>query len=163
MSVGEWVILLGAVSALIGSVLVSAANYRNSVKRSDFDELKDDLDRSKARIVDTEARLAQTESRANSAERRADEYRQDVQQLGRAIERERAISNRNLAIVAQDAESKIDKMLLVIENLYAAIEAATGKPPDVDMAVLRKMMVLDHITGPLGPIDLLSRDSREAR
>lgn len=162
MSIGDWVVLFGAISALIGSVLLSIANYRNSVRKADFEEVKDDLDRATSRIVDTEARLAQAEARANSAERRADEYRQDVQKMGDALVRERAINNRNLAIVAQDSESKIEKMLLVIENLYETIETATGTPPDVDLAALRKMMVLDHITGPLGPIDLLPRKDKPA-
>lgn len=155
MNTADLVILFGSASALIGSILVALANYRNSVRRADFD-------RALARIVDTEARLAQAESRAatnesraNASDRRADEYRQDVQNLGNAIERERTLNTRNLGMVARDAETKIEKMLLVIEDLYRTIEQTTGTPPNVDMASLRKLMVLDHVTGPLGKIDLL--------
>lgn len=155
VNTADLVILFGSLSALVGSILVALANYRNSVKRADFD-------RALARIVDTEARLAQAESRAatnesraNASDRRADEYRQDVQKLGEAIERERTLNTRNLGMVARDAEAKIEKMLLVIEDLYRTIEQTTGTPPNVDMAALRKLMVLDHVTGPLGQIDLL--------
>lgn len=148
MSTADIVVLLGALSALIGSILISAANYRNSVRKSD-------LDRALSRITDTEARLAQAEHRATTSEIQAAAFRHDVIQLGEQLDHERKLSDRNLAIVAKDAETKINKLLIVIEDMYASIETATGTPPDVDMVALRKMIIVEHVTGPLGPIDLL--------
>jgi hypothetical protein len=147
MSTADVVVLVGAFSALIGSVLISVANYRNSVRKAD-------LDRALARITDTEARLAQTEHRATTSEIQAQAFRHDVIQLGEQLDHERKLNDRNLAIVAKDAETKIEKLLIVIEDMYATIEKTQGTPPDVDMLALRKMIVIDHVTGPLGPINL---------
>lgn len=148
MSTADIVVLLGAASALIGSVFLSLSTYRNSVRKSD-------LDRALARITDTEARLAQAEHRATTSEIQAQSFRHDVIQLGEQLDHERKLSDRNLAIVAKDAETKIEKLLIVIEDMYASIETATGTPPDVDMVALRKMIIVEHVTGPLGPINLL--------
>lgn len=155
MSTADIVVLLGAASALIGSIFLSLSTYRNSVRKSD-------LDRAVARITETEARLAQAEHRATTSEIQAQAFRHDVIQLGEELDKERKQNDRNLAIVAQDAEQKIEKLLIVIEDMYATIETATGTPPDVDMVALRKMIIVDHVTGPLGPINLfdLVRNNR---
>lgn len=148
MSIADAVVLFGALGALIGSILVSSANYRNSVRKADFDRLI-------ARIAETEARLAQAEHRATTAEIQAATFRQDVLEIGYQLEKERKLSDRNLAIVAKDAEQKMEKLLVVVEDLYQRIEQAGGTLPEVDMSALRKMIgLVDHITGPLGPIDL---------
>lgn len=148
MTVSEIVVLLSALGALIGSVLLSSANYRNSVRKADFDRLI-------ARTTETEARLAQAEHRATTAEIQAATFRQDVIDIGEALAKERKMSDRNLGIVAKDAEEKISKLMIVIEDLYNRIESVTGVPPDVDMSALRKIIIVDHVTGPLGPINLI--------
>jgi hypothetical protein len=162
MDAAALTLLLGSIGTLIGTMFLAAATYRNSVRKVDFDrvlenlaDVKSDYDRVLVRLAESEARLAKTESRANDAEHRAGEYRDDIQRLGRSIEHERTLANRNLAIVAQDAQSKIEKMLLLIEDLYHRIETETGRPPNVDLGTLRKMIgLIDHVTGPLGQIDL---------
>ena len=52
---------------------------------------------------------AQAEHRATTAEIQAATFRQDVLEIGYQLEKERKLSDRNLAIVAKDAEQKMVK------------------------------------------------------
>ena len=136
-------IIISAFAVLLGAY----ATYRNSVRKAEFEKLQ-------ARVVETEKRLADAERRASDNERRAFEYRNDIIQIGEAIEVERKENARRLALIAEDANAKINKVVLVLEKVVVDFEAAAGRPADVDMEALKRLVVLDHFTGQLGPIDV---------
>lgn len=142
-------VMISAVAILLGAY----ATYRNTVRKAEFDRLQ-------ARVVDTEKRLAEAdkrsadnERRALDSERRADEYRNDVVQIGEALVRERTETERRLAIIVSDGNAKIQKVVIVLEKVLVDMEAATGSKPDIDMDALKRLVVIDSVTGQLGPID----------
>lgn len=139
---GDVAVIISAFAVLIGAY----ATYRNSVRKTEFDKLQ-------ARVVETEKRLADAEKRANDNERRALEYRQDVIQIGEQIEAERKENARRLALVAEDGNQKINKVVIVLEQVLKDFESSTGNTPDVDIDALRRLVVIDHVTDRLGPID----------
>lgn len=143
-------VIISAIAILMGAY----ATYRNTVRKTEFDRLQ-------YRVLDTEKRLAESDKRASDNERRAidnehraDEYREDIQQLGRAIDSERKENARRLAIVVTDGNTKIQKVVIVLEKVLADMEAATGSRPDVDLDALKRLVVIDSVTGQLGPIDV---------
>jgi hypothetical protein len=137
------------------AVLIGAyATYRNSVRKSEFERLQ-------ARVVDTERRLAESEARAAANERRAldsehraDEYRQAVVKIGEAMVEERTETARRLALIVSDGNAKIQKVVIVLEKVMSDLEAATGTKPDIDMEALKRLVVIDSVTGQLGPLDV---------
>lgn len=138
---------LAIIFSAIAVLFSGYAAYRNSVRKAEFEKLQ-------ARVVETEKRLADAERRASDNERRAFEYRNDVIQIGEAIETERKENARRLALIAEDANGKINKVVLVLEKVINDFEAAAGRPADVDIEALKRLVVLDHFTGQLGPIDV---------
>lgn len=138
---GDIAVICSAIAVLFGAV----ATYRSSVRKADFDKLQ-------TRVVETERRLSDSEHRANDNERRALEYRQDVIKIGEQMELERRENARRLALVAEDGNTKINKVVLVLEKVIRDFEAVAGRTPDVDLEVLKRLVVLDHVTGPLGPL-----------
>lgn len=136
-------IIISAFAVLLGAY----ATYRNSVRKSEFEKLQ-------ARVVETEKRLADAERRASDNERRAFEYRNDVIQIGEAIETERKENARRLAIIVSDGNAKIQKVVIVLEKVLTDLEAATGAKPDIDLDALKRLVVIDSVTGQLGPIDV---------
>lgn len=143
-------ILFSAIAVLIGAY----ATYRNSVRKAEFDRLQ-------ARVLDTEKRLAESEQRAAinerraiDGERRAEDYRSDVVQIGESLLRERNETARRLAIIVSDGNAKIQKVVIVLEKVLTDLETATGAKPDIDLDALRRLVVIDSVTGQLGPIDV---------
>lgn len=142
ISSADVAIIFSAIAVLIGAY----ATYRNSTRKADLERLQ-------ARILDTEKRLADTEKRANDNERRANEYKNDVRLIGESIVRERAETARRLSIIVSDGNSKIQKVVIILEKVLIDMEAATGTKPDIDLETLKRLVVIDSVTGQLGPID----------
>lgn len=136
---------ISEVASLIAVLLAAYATYRNSTRKAELDRLN-------ARVVDLEKRLADSDQRANDNEHRAIEYREAVIKLGEELNNERHETMRRMAMIAQDGNQKINKVVIVLEKVIKDLEAAGGKS-DVDMDALRRLAV-DNITGPLGPIDI---------
>lgn len=136
-------VIVSAFAVLIGAY----ATFRNSVRKTEFDKLRE-------RVVELEKRLADAEERALDNERRALEYRKDVIKLGEQLEAERYESIRRLGLVSADGNAKINKVVIVLEKVIADFESATGSRPDVDLETLRRLAVIDHITDRLGTIDV---------
>src|SRR5512139_2611938 len=142
VSIGE---LIGLAS-FIGAILLSLSTYLNSVRKAEFERLQ-------ARVVEAEKRQADSDKRAADNERRAFEYRNDVIHIGEQIEAEQRENARRLAMVAEDGNRKINQVVLVLEKVLKDFESATGRENDVDIEALKRLVVIDHITGPLETID----------
>jgi hypothetical protein len=140
---GDLAVICSAIAVLFGAF----ATYRNSVRRADFEKLL-------TRVTETEKRLADSERRASDNEQRALEYRQAVIKIGEQMSAERHENSRRLALVAQDGNSKINKVVLVLEQVLKDFEAVVGRTPDVDIDALKRLVVNDHVTGQLGYIDV---------
>lgn len=154
-------IIISAFAVLLGAY----ATYRNSVRKVDFERLQknrdEEIERLQERIVDTEKRLAASENRSNEnerraldSERRAEEYKNDVRQIGEAFLKERTETARRLALIVQDGNAKIQKVVIVLEKVLGDMESATGTKPDIDLDALKRLVVIDSVTGQLGPIDV---------
>ena len=138
---------LAEIASFVAVLLAAYATYRNSISKAEQERLN-------MRVVELEKRLADSEQRANDNERKAIEYREDVIKLGEQMERERKDNTRCLAIVAQDADQKIKKVVFALEMVIAEFESTMGRKPEVDFEALKRLAVIDHITGQLGPIDV---------
>ncbi len=142
-SSGDVAVIVSAIAVLIGAY----ATYRNSVRKTQFDDLQ-------KRVVETERRLADAEKRASDNEQRALDYRQDIIRIGEQMDAERHENARRLALVSEDGNNKINKVVLVLERVLKDFEAATGHMADVDIEALKRLTVLDHFTGRLPPLDV---------
>lgn len=138
---------LAIVFSALAVLFSGYAAYRNSVRKAEFEKLQ-------ARVVETEKRLADAERRASDNERRAFEYRNDVIQIGEAIEAERKENARRMAIIVSDGNAKIQKVVIVLEKVLTDLEAATGTKPDIDLDALKRLVVIDSVTGQLGSLDV---------
>ena len=137
---------LTEIASFIAILLAAYATYRSSTRKAELDRLN-------ARVVDLEKRLADSEQRANDNEQKAIDYRQDVIKLGEQLERERHESIRRLSLVAADGNSKINKVVIILEKVVSDVEAATGTRPDVDLDALKRLAVV-MATDKLGTIDV---------
>lgn len=142
-------IVFSAFAVLIGAY----ATYRNSVRKSEFDRLQQRISDTERRLAEAEKRASDNERRAIDSERRAAEYQQDVRQIGEAFLKERTETARRLAIIVSDGNSKIQKVVIVLEKVLTDLETATGAKADIDLDALRRLVVIDSVTGQLGPID----------
>jgi hypothetical protein len=77
-----------------------------------------------------------------------------VIKIGEQMEAERRENARRLALVAQDGNMKINKVVLVLEKVIHDFEAVAGCTPEIDLDALKRLVVTDHITGQLGAIDV---------
>lgn len=84
------------------------------------------------RLTDAESRIARAERRAAESDSQANEFRKDVIRLGERLTRER-----------KEHQSKINKLVIIIEKLFEQLKEATGKEPDVDLEALKQMVVID--------------------
>lgn len=137
---------IAEIASFVAVILAAYATYRNSTRKSELDRLND-------RVRDLEKRLADSDRRASDNEARAIEYREDVIKLGEQLDKERRDNMRHLAIVAKDGNQKINKVVFVLEQVLVDVEQATGTKPDVDIEALKRLVILDHVTGPLGSLD----------
>jgi hypothetical protein len=147
---GDLAIIISACAVLIGAY----ATYRNSVRKSEFERLQARVVETERRLADAEGRATANERRALDSERRAADYRQAVVKIGEEMVRERDETARRLAIIVTDGNSKIQKVVIVLEKVMSDLEAATGVKPDIDMDALKRLVVIDSVTGQLGPIDV---------
>lgn len=119
-------------AALIATILLSLATYRNSVRKADFDNLKTDL----ARERDKSNRL----SDENAA------FREDIE------------TNRRDIISLGEHYSGMSKdvgtLVLLVNKLYTDYKKDTGKNPDIDWTVLDRALTIQHKTTPLGPLQI---------
>ena len=138
---------LTELASFVAVILAAYATYRNTTRKAEFDRLSE-------RVVDLEKRLADAEQRATDNEHKAIEYREDIIQIGQRMQQERDENTRRLMLVAQDAADKINRVVIVLEKVIKDFECATGTTPDVDMEALKRLVRIDHVTGPLGPIDV---------
>lgn len=142
-SSSDLAVIISAIAVLLGAY----ATYRNSVRKSEFEKLQQ-------RVVETEKRLADAEQRAADNERRAFEYRNDVVQIGEAMVRERTETARRMALIVTDGNAKIQKVVIVLEKVLTDLETATGTKPDIDLDALKRLVIIDNVTGQLGSIDI---------
>lgn len=137
---------LAEIASFLAIVMAALATYVSSTRRAEIDRLQ-------TRIAELEKRVADSDKRANDNEARALEYREDVIRIGEQLDRERHENMRRLAIVAKDGNQKINKVVFVLEKVLQDVEAATGTKPDIDIEALKRLVVIDHVTGPLGALD----------
>lgn len=137
---------LTEIASFVAVILAAYATYRNSTRKTELDRLG-------ARVVELEKRLADSDKRASDNEARALEYRGDVIKIGEQLDKERHENMRRLAIVAKDGNQKINKVVFILERVLIDMEQATGTKPDVDIEALKRLVVIDHVTGPLGALD----------
>jgi hypothetical protein len=104
------------------------------------------------RVLDLERRLADSDKRAAMYEQQANRSRAELITMGQRLEAERVENTRRLTLVAQDAQNKLNKLLIIIQSLYVMVESS-GMNPNVDLEALSKYIMIDNVTGKLGKLD----------
>lgn len=97
---------------------------------ADRNLLRDELVKLQRRATEMENRLAREEKRTVDAESQANEFRQSVVKLHDELVSER-----------YDSQMRINKLVLIIENLLIRMKMA-GIEPDIDLEDLKRMVIV---------------------